>query len=725
MKANKLLKVLSAATIISTLAVVENFTQSNTTFAIENNAVGAKDVKNLPDGEYNITAEALKFYGAEGEPSMAAAGLDTTKTKLIVRNGQYFVNVSFKPITFGGLNGYLGDLKYYDGNKTHANRNSIQDSEFNPATIVQYYSTSETDNFIETYKKKFPERTAYPKTLSYSVDKNKIDSNNKLETYTQVYVPVMASFGEAFGTQRMILKFDLSNALNAVADTQPTPAKPTVTEPTVKPETPKNTQPSNKPAETTTSKPADTVKPVETPKTTEPAKPSETKPTPKSETAENTQPTNKPAEPAATKPADTVKPVETPKTTEPAKPVKPLEIPKTTEPAKPVKPVETPKTTEPAKPAPSATATYYNGVTATLLNAHRPGQRSMGDAALENSNVTVFKEGSTYHYIVKFHDLSTLGFTGGISKFWVNGTEYPVNETGGANNQKEVHFTSTERLSSIPVTVYVQVMEDIMKGGGKQDATLAFDWSSVSEQQGQPIAGGTPGSSGYTPQPTKPGKDTGKKSPTSPIKPVTKPNLPAQDQGQGTEAQVTYFDNVTASLLNAYESGRASMGNAALDGITVFKHGDTYHYKVRFHNIKVGNLTDGITRFWVNGTEYPVNSTGGAMNQVEVHFTSPQKLTNIPVSVFVPTMESIMPGAGKKDAILSLNWSNATERQGTAVIDGGRPGSSANGNPALTPKGGRLNNGRLSNTGLETSSSILAGALTLMSAVLVGRRKQK
>ena len=169
------------------------------------------------------------------------------------------------------------------------------------------------------------------------------------------------------------------------------------------------------------------------------------------------------------------------------------------------------------------------------------------------------------------------------------------------------------------------------------------------------------------------------------------------------------------------------MGNAALDGITVFKHGDTYHYKVRFHDIKVGTLTDGITRFWVNGTEYPVNRTGGAMNQVEVHFTSPEKLTNIPVSVFVPTMENIMPGAGKKDAILSLNWSNATERQGTAVIDGGQPGASAAGNGAnaLTPKGGRLNNGRLSNTGLETSSSILAGALTLMSAFMVGRRKQK
>ena len=669
MKANKLLKVLSAATIISTLAVVENFTQGNTTFAIENNAVGAKDVKNLPDGEYNITAEALKFYGAEGEASMAAAGLDTTKTKLIVQNGQYFVNVSFKPITFGGLNGYLGDLKYYDGNKTHANRNSIQNNEFNPATIVEYYSTAETDNFVETYKKKFPGRTAYPKTLSYSVDKNKIDSNNKLETYTEVYVPVMASIGETFGTQRMILTFDLSNALNTVANTQPTPAKPAKTEATVKPETPENTQPSNKPTEPTTTKPSD-------------------------------------------KPTDSG-------TTEPAKPVKPVETPKPKEQPKPVVTTPTPK------PTPAATATHYKGVKATLLNAYRPGQKSMGDAALEHSNVTVFKEGSTYHYIVRFHDLSTQGFTGGISKFWVNGTEYPVNPTGGANKQVEVHFTSTEKLSSVPVSVFVQVMEEIMPGGGTQNATLSFDWSGVTEQQGQPIAGGKPGNSGYTPKPSEPGGQQGGQQPTSPITSTTP--LSTTPQGQGVEVPVTYFDNVTATLLNAYESGRASMGNAALDGITVFKHGDTYHYKVRFHDIKVGTLTDGITRFWVNGTEYPVNRTGGAMNQVEVHFTSPEKLTNIPVSVFVPTMENIMPGGGKKDAILSLNWSNATERQGTAVIDGGQPGASAAGNGAnaLTPKGGRLNNGRLSNTGLETSSSILAGALTLMSAFMVGRRKQK
>ena len=649
MKTNKLLKVLSAATIISTIVVIENTTQSTSTFAVENNAIGAKDIKNLPDGEYKITAEAINFSNGKN-PSMAASGLDNEKTKLIVKNGQYSVSVTFKPIEFNKQFGYLGDLKYYNGDKTHKNRFEIDDSEFKDTTIVESYGTNGTDNFVKTYKEKFPNRTVYPKTFIYSVDKNKIDSKNMLETYTQVFVPVMESMTAGSGTQNMILKFDLSNALKAVANSQPTPAKPTVTDSPVKPETPENTQPSNKPTESTTSKPADSG---------------------------------------------------------------------TTEPAKPVRPAETPK------PASSATATYYNGVTATLLNAHRPGQKSMGDAALEHSNVTVFKEGSTYHYIVRFHNISVGTFNDGITGFWVNGTEYPVNPTGGANKQVEVHFTSTEKLWTVPVTVFVQAMETIMTGGGKQNATLSFDWSNVTEEQRKPIAGGKPGNSGYTPRPSNPGGNQGEQ-PTSPISTPTTP-LPAATQGQGVEVPVTYFDNVTASLLNAYESGRASMGNAALDGITVFKHGDTYHYKVRFHDIKVGTLTDGITRFWVNGTEYPVNRTGGAMNQVEIHFTSPEKLTNIPVSVFVPTMESIMPGAGKKDAILSLNWSNATERQGTAVIDGGQPGASAadNGAGALTPKGGRLNNGRLSNTGLETSSSILAGALTLMSAFIVGRRKQQ
>ena len=262
MKNTTLLKVLSATAIFSAVAAIEAYDQDNFAFAAEETpvvantttsttnssntekptattatpaassttapattsatspvttapkaeepATVAQDVKALKDGEYKITAEAIQF-GNGKTPSMAAAGLDKEKTKLIVKNGQYSVNVTFKPITLGKSTGYLGDLKYYDGDKTHTNRTEIQDTEFKPSTIVESYKENETDNYFDAYKKKFPNRTTYPKTLSFNVDKNKIDSNNKLETYTEVFVPVMDSIMEGAGTQKMILKFDLSS----------------------------------------------------------------------------------------------------------------------------------------------------------------------------------------------------------------------------------------------------------------------------------------------------------------------------------------------------------------------------------------------------------------------------------------------------------------------------------------------------------------------------------
>ena len=633
MKTNKFLKVLSAATIISTIAVVD---YSATT---QNNKVLlAADTQNP---EVEVPTTALNAYEA-GKISMAKASIVKLTVQKVANDYKY--KLILKDIDLNGSSDGVSKL-WIEGKEI-----ALQP--------IEYTEDPSAKN---------------PKLAEFTLPELKSRIN------ATVFVQIMENIGlitgnAGQGTKDTILSLDLTGV-----------------------------------EEKLTPKPVD--KPVVTPKPAveTPAKPAKTEPTPKPETPENTQPSDKPTESTTTKPSD--KPTES----------------GTTEPAKPVKPVVTTPTPTP-KPTPSATATYYNGVTATLLNAYRPGQKSMGDAALEHSNVTVFKEGSTYHYIVRFHNISVGTFNDGITGFWVNGTEYPVNPTGGANKQVEVHFTSTEKLSTVPVTVFVQAMETIMTGGGKQNATLSFDWSNVTEEQRKPIAGGKPGSSRYTPTPgsSNPGTNSGNQ-PTSPITTPTTPVLPTPTQGKGVEVPVTFYDNVTATLLNAYEAGRTSMGNAALDGITVFKHGDTYHYIVRFHNISVGSFSGGISKFWVNGTQYPVNPTGGANNQVEVHFKSNEKLTNIPVSVFVQVMEDIMPGGGKKDAILSLNWSNATERQGTAVIDGGQPGASdaGNGAGALTPKGGRLNNGRLSNTGLETSSSILAGALTLMSAFMVGRRKQK
>ena len=632
MKANKLLKVLSAATIISTIAVVDYSTTVN-----NSKVTLAADTQNP---EVPVKTTALNAYEA-GKPSMAAASI-VKLTVQKVSNG-YKYKLILKDVKVGTLSDGVSKL-WIEGQEI-------------PLQSIEYTEDPTVIN---------------PKLAEFTLSELKPQIN------ATVFVKIMEDLGllannPGQGTKDTILSLTLDGVQEKLTPKTPE-TTPATNSGTTNPTT--SSQPTPSAADSTGTAPKPTVTPAR------PNTPNGVKPSDKPQGFEGTTPSE--TNPGATTPA--------------------------------------PKTT------PSATATFYKGVKATLLHAYQPGRKSMGDAALEHNNVTVFKEGSTYHYIVRFQDLSTQGFTGGISKFWVNGTEYPVNSTRGANNQVEVHFTSTEKLSTVPVTVFVQVMEDIMPGGGKQNATLSFDWSNVTEQQGQPIAGGNPGSSGYTPTPgsSNPGSNTGNQ-PTSPITTSTTPALPAATQGQGEERTVTFYDNVTATLLNAYEAGRTSMGNAALDGITVYKDGDTYHYFVRFHNISVGTLNDGITHFWVNGTEYPVNPTGGANKQVEVHFTSTEKLTNIPVSVFVPIMESLMPGGGKKDAILSLNWSNATERQGKAFVTGGKPGASAAGNGAgaLTPKGGRLNNGRLSKTGLETSSSILAGALTLMSAFMVGRRKQK
>ena len=172
--------------------------------------------------------------------------------------------------------------------------------------------------------------------------------------------------------------------------------------------------------------------------------------------------------------------------------------------------------------------------------------------------------------------------------------------------------------------------------------------------------------------------------------------------------------------MHAHQSGKLSMGNAALDRVQVYEQNGVYHYVVYFKDIKFLGQTDGITKFWVNGTEYPLYKTGGADNEVRAHFTSNQKLTQIPVAVFVQTMENIMPGGGKQNAILTFDWSNVTEEKGEVpTIPGGTLVENSGGG-TLNPNGKRL-----ARTGLESTSSVFAGIITLASAVFLGRKRQK
>lgn len=535
----------------------------------------------------------------------------------------------------------------------------------------------------------------------------------------------------------------------------------------------------------------------------------------------------------------------------------------------------------------------------SLQHAYEKNKPSMGHAALVGG--TVQKVGNTYKYTVKFKSIYFLGVSDGISKFWVEGKEYPLVKTGGADNEVEITFNSDTLKEKFNVEVFVNAMEEINAGSGRQSAILNYNLSdadkavlegkeSATTTPSQPNESTTPNTEPSQPttpstQPTRPtltapktvhvpvNNDLNKKEvildttkaslkndgdhtknsafnaaldkvtiekvgnqykytlqvkkakargidfeltkiyysdfntpltsltldeatstkivsfttdklystlplrastvypgggemthnvalvlnipagdiatisapptgPTNPTNPGGKTSQTPRKDSQssstkGTTQTVTFYNGLTAKLMHASEAGRYSMGNAALSRITAFKDANgTYHYKVRFHDISIGTLSDGISRFWVNGKEYSVVKTGGPKNEIEVHFTSSQKLSNVPVSVFVQTMENIMPGAGKKDAILVLDWSKVVESQETINVEepaapagGGQDGEGGTTNPGtLTPTGGRFNNaagGRLSNTGLETSSSLFAGFVTLAGAYLVGRRKQR
>ena len=463
-------------------------------------------------------------------------------------------------------------------------------------------------------------------------------------------------------------------------------------------------------------------------------------------------------------------------------------------------------------------------VAAHLLNANNSGQRSMGDAALEKVSIKKVGNQYQYTIIWKdlnfngqSDGISKFWVEG--KEVQLSSTTYP-----NVKNPKQAVFTLPELKSTLNVEVFVQIMEDIMPGAGRKSAILQLDTNGVSkklETSTTEKQNTTSDKSTQTDNNTKQDEtdnsakedasqnsaakaakekaeaerlakekaeadrtarekttnntsnvnnstsntnysgfrsantDTRSNKPKTPSQPAISPTPKG-----GKLENVTFYRKVTVSLLNASNPGQKSMGDVALNGITVFKDSrNTYHYIVKFKDINKSGIKGGISGFWVRGTQYPLTYTGGGNHEVQVHFTSSEKLHQVPVSVFVEAMEKIMPGAGKKDAILSIDWSNSIEEPGQADPSGGGPG----GNPAGGPSGdknsenqangdqpnsdsvddstgssdGRVDNsGELSKTGLNSKTNleskislkspyiIIPGAVTLLGAILAFFRRK-
>ena len=215
MEKEKILKLGLISTLaLSTGIAVDNLYYQNVVYAEDNVTADIKNYKNLADGEYTLNF-ATKRADNSGNLSMANDAMQKP-AKLIVKNGEYKIQLTFTPLTFLGQHGYLGNLEYYSNNvKTQAE-------------IVSYYSETEKDNFFEVYKSEFSERTAYPKTFSIPIDKASITENGILVQKIGVYVPVMASINPESGRQDALTEFDFTT-LTVVKLDEPT--KPSTSTP--------------------------------------------------------------------------------------------------------------------------------------------------------------------------------------------------------------------------------------------------------------------------------------------------------------------------------------------------------------------------------------------------------------------------------------------------------------------------------------------------------------
>ena len=723
MKNTTLLKVLSATAIFSAVAAIEAYDQDNFAFAAdetpvvtnttttpttnssntakptsttatpaansatapattapkaEEPATVAQDVKALKDGEYKITAEALKFH-EEGQPSMAAAAIDNDKTKLIVKNGQYSVNVSFKPITFGGLTGYLGDLKYYDGDKTHENRKEIQDSEFKDSTIVENYSASETDNFVDAYKKQFPNRTVYPKTVTYNVDKNKIDSNNKLETYTEVFVPVMASINPAFGTQKMTLKFDLTSlsrtkvtADNYEAATYKNPNKDVEYTGKINKEFPIHVQghfrnANNNDEESLYGSALDSYVKVE--KVGDKYKYTlrfkkgladvggefypfelhkvayEGKDIPLTTLATNGNSSVKEGSITTDKLLEkiqldgtapypngalmshfvTLKLYYETATPYKERPVKLEDVvapakPKPVKPA-PTKPKEEPKPAAPAVPDHAVTADKVPTTFPATVKGELNGRTTDAASIYENAfvkDVKVEKVGDKYQYTIQVKE-------GKSSNFLLRNKPFTVSKLTYKGN--EISFTEVDEATKLKEG---KILTDSLLDKIQVDAVM-----SVRTKGG-----------------TKPRYEERAAESTITL------DFPTVEKAK----EETANNSVPAKIYDASVADKLSMSDGALvhEKTRVEKVNDTYHYYLTFKDLNVKSLIGTVDTLTVDGTAAQRSDLGGESHEKVFHFTSPEKLTEKTITFSVSVNGEPLKGHSNVAATLKFNWDAAT-----------------------------------------------------------------
>ena len=176
---------------------------------------GELDKNNLEDGVYSIYGEMVKVN--RKDLSMSNDAINHT-VKLTVENGQYYLTMDFKGLSYLNKFGYLAELSYYDNGFVYEQYGEINGTLIAAEVLSTQKNADGTDVMDEfnqtggSYEGKL-----YPDQVKFPLVSDALNDEDGCVPL-QVFVPVMEDISAGSGTQNVLLKLDWSTLKETTED---------------------------------------------------------------------------------------------------------------------------------------------------------------------------------------------------------------------------------------------------------------------------------------------------------------------------------------------------------------------------------------------------------------------------------------------------------------------------------------------------------------------------
>ena len=176
---------------------------------------GELDKNNLEDGVYSIYGEMVKVN--RKDLSMSNDAINHT-IKLTVENGQYYLTMDFKGLSYLNKFGYLAELSYYDNGFVYEQYGEIKGTLIAAEVLSTQKNADGTDVMDEfnqaggSYEGKL-----YPDQIKFPLVSDALNDEDGCVPL-QMFVPVMEDISAGSGTQNVLLKLDWSTLKETTED---------------------------------------------------------------------------------------------------------------------------------------------------------------------------------------------------------------------------------------------------------------------------------------------------------------------------------------------------------------------------------------------------------------------------------------------------------------------------------------------------------------------------